>query len=220
MSATAAGHSASWSLGLSLTSVLHYSRSVGTARLYLPFSSPLTTAFELHTCTTQAKRHVAHIAFAIVGLVTTQPTSWITLTITHHKTNTQGYLSTLCSHQPIARRLLGSKLTNRQDVSSRNAAGEQIHCRPARLVLRRVSPAVLTMQAMRSDLLDPSTHPNAIPILVSAVVVTPPEMLHRCVCNTERLLTVHRCATTLRRHPSTAPLRRCAGAIKKGHKPP
>jgi hypothetical protein len=101
VSATAAGHLAFWSLGPSLTSVLHRSRSIGTARLYLTFSSPSTTASELHTYTTQAKRHVAHLAFAMVGLVTTQPISWITLTITHHKTNTQGYLSTLCSHKPF-----------------------------------------------------------------------------------------------------------------------
>jgi hypothetical protein len=66
----------------------------------LTFTSPSATASMLHTCTTQAKRHVAHKAFAKVGLVTTQPTSWITLTITHHKTNTQGYLSTLCSQSP------------------------------------------------------------------------------------------------------------------------
>jgi hypothetical protein len=64
----------------------------------LTFTSPSATISVLHTCTTQAKRHVAHKAFAKVGLITTQPTSWITLTITHHKTNTQGYLSTLCSH--------------------------------------------------------------------------------------------------------------------------
>jgi hypothetical protein len=77
---------ASWSLGPSLTSALHCSRSIGMARLYLTFFSLSTTASELHTCTTQAKRHVAHIAFAM-GLVTTQPTLWITLTIIHHKTN-------------------------------------------------------------------------------------------------------------------------------------
>jgi hypothetical protein len=98
VSASAASHPTSWSLGPSLTFVLHRSRSIGTARLYLTFSSPSTTASVLHTCTPRAKRHVAHKAFAKVGLVTTQPTSWITLTITHHKTNTQGYLSTLCSH--------------------------------------------------------------------------------------------------------------------------
>jgi hypothetical protein len=51
----------------------------------LTFTSPSATVSMLHTCTTQAKRHVAHKAFAKVGLVTTQPTSWITLTITHHK---------------------------------------------------------------------------------------------------------------------------------------
>jgi hypothetical protein len=81
----------------SLTSVLHRSRSIDTARFYLTFTSPSTTASELHTCTTRVKRHVAYIAFAMVGLVTTQPTLWITLTITHYKTNTQRYLSTLCS---------------------------------------------------------------------------------------------------------------------------
>jgi hypothetical protein len=64
----------------------------------LTFTSPSTTASVLHTCTTQAKRHVAHKAFAKVELVTTQPTSWVTLIITHHKMNTQRYLSTLCSH--------------------------------------------------------------------------------------------------------------------------
>jgi hypothetical protein len=66
-------------------SVLHRSQSIGVARLYLTFTSPSTTASELHTCTIQAKRRVAHIAFAMVVLVTTQPSSWITLTITHHK---------------------------------------------------------------------------------------------------------------------------------------
>jgi hypothetical protein len=58
MLATAAGHPASWSLSPSFTSVLHHSRSVGTARLYLTFTSPSTTASELYTCTPQAKRHV------------------------------------------------------------------------------------------------------------------------------------------------------------------
>jgi isopentenyl phosphate kinase len=63
----------------------------------LTFTSPSAIVSVLHTYTTQAKRHVVHKTFAKVGLVTAQPTSWITLTITHHKTNTQGYLSTLCS---------------------------------------------------------------------------------------------------------------------------
>jgi hypothetical protein len=90
VSVTVASHPASWSLGLSLTSALHRSQSIGTARLYLTFTSPSTTVSELHTCSTQAKRHVAHIAFAMVGLVTTQPSSWITLTITHHKTKHMG----------------------------------------------------------------------------------------------------------------------------------
>jgi hypothetical protein len=88
----------SWSLDPSLTSALHRSRSISTTHLYLTFSSSSTTASEFHTCIIQAKRHVVHIAFIIVGLVTTQSTLWITLTITHHKTNTQGYLSTLCLH--------------------------------------------------------------------------------------------------------------------------
>ena len=68
--------------------VLHRSRSIGTTRLYLIFSSSSTTAFELHTCTPQAKRHVARIAFAMVMLVTNSNYSWIILTITHHKTTT------------------------------------------------------------------------------------------------------------------------------------
>jgi hypothetical protein len=89
MPATTAGHPASWSLGPSLMSALHHSRSIGMARLYLTFTSPSTTASELHTCTTRAKRHVAHIAFVMVGLVTTQH-SWITLIITHHKTKHKG----------------------------------------------------------------------------------------------------------------------------------
>jgi hypothetical protein len=67
----------------------------------LTFTLLSTTISVLYTCTSRAKRH-AHIAFAMVGLVTTQPTSWITLTITHHKTNTQGYLSTLCSQRVIS----------------------------------------------------------------------------------------------------------------------
>jgi L-lactate permease len=90
MSATAADHPASWSLGPSLTSALHHFRSIGTARLYLTFTPPSTTVSEHHTCTTQAKRHVAHIAFVMIGLVITQPFSWITLTITHHKTKHKG----------------------------------------------------------------------------------------------------------------------------------
>jgi hypothetical protein len=90
MLATAASHLASWSLSPSLMSAIHYSRSIGTTRLYLTFTQPSTTASELHTYTTQAKRHVTHIAFAMVGLVTTQPSSWITLTITHHKTKHKG----------------------------------------------------------------------------------------------------------------------------------
>jgi hypothetical protein len=68
----------------------HHSRFIGMTRLYLTFTPPSTTVFELHTCTTQAKRYVAHIAFAMVGLITTQPSSWITLTITHHKTKHKG----------------------------------------------------------------------------------------------------------------------------------
>jgi hypothetical protein len=48
----------------------------------------------LHTTSQETCTH----SFRHGRLVTTQPTSWITLTITHHKTNTQGYLSTLCSH--------------------------------------------------------------------------------------------------------------------------
>ena len=59
VSATAASHPASWSLGPSLTSVLHRSQSIGTTRPYLTFTSPSTTAFEIHTYAPQAKRHVA-----------------------------------------------------------------------------------------------------------------------------------------------------------------
>ena len=59
MSATAAGHLASWSLGPSLTSAIQCSRSIGTTRLYLTFTLPSTTASELHTCAPQAKRHAA-----------------------------------------------------------------------------------------------------------------------------------------------------------------
>jgi hypothetical protein len=97
VSATAASHPASGSLGPSLTSVLHPS-GPSARHVLLDLHLAVATASVLHTCTTQAKRHVAHKAFTKAGLVTTQPTSWITLTITHHKTNTQGYLSTLCSH--------------------------------------------------------------------------------------------------------------------------
>jgi hypothetical protein len=59
MSATVASHQASWSLGPSFTFVLHRSRSIGTVRPYLTITSPSTTVSELHTCTPQAKRHVA-----------------------------------------------------------------------------------------------------------------------------------------------------------------
>jgi len=90
MSATTAGHPASWSVSPSLTSALHRSRSVSTTRLYLTFSSLSTTVSELHIWTPQAKRHVGHIAFAIVMLVANSNYSWITLTITHHKTNHKG----------------------------------------------------------------------------------------------------------------------------------
>ena len=54
---TVAGPLALRSLSPSLTSALHRSRSIGTTRLYLTFTSPSTTASELHTC--EAKRHVA-----------------------------------------------------------------------------------------------------------------------------------------------------------------
>jgi hypothetical protein len=64
--------------------------SISTAHLYLTFTPPLTTAFELHTYTIQVKRHVVYIAFVMVGLVTTQSSSWIMLTITHHKTKHKG----------------------------------------------------------------------------------------------------------------------------------
>jgi hypothetical protein len=90
MLATTTGHPASWSFSPKIMSDLHHSRSIGTAHLYLSFTPPLITASELHTCTTQAKKHVAHITFVMVGLVTTQPSSWITLTITHHKTKHKG----------------------------------------------------------------------------------------------------------------------------------
>jgi hypothetical protein len=99
--ATTASHPSSWSLGPNLTSALHRSRSVGTARPYLTFTSPSTTASKLHTCTTQAKRHVTHIAFTMVGLVTTQPSSWITLTITHHKTNHKGTFQPFVHNLPL-----------------------------------------------------------------------------------------------------------------------
>jgi hypothetical protein len=103
--ATAASHLASWSLGPSPTSALHRSRFIGMTCLYLTFTSPSTTASELHTCTTQAKRHVAHIAFAMVGLVTTQSSSWITLTITYHKMKRKG------TFQPYVRNRLSSEIT-------------------------------------------------------------------------------------------------------------
>jgi hypothetical protein len=96
----------------SLTSALYRSRSIGTVHLYLTFSSLSTTTIELHTCTTQAKRHVAYIAFVMVELITTQPTLWITLIITHHKTNTQRYLSTLCSHNSKMPQHQGEKWQN------------------------------------------------------------------------------------------------------------
>jgi hypothetical protein len=59
MSATALGHPAFWSFGLSLTFVLHHFRSIGMARPYLTFTSSSTTTSEFHTCAPQAKRHVA-----------------------------------------------------------------------------------------------------------------------------------------------------------------
>jgi len=59
MSVTATSHSTFWSLGLSLTSILRRSRSIGTARPYLAFSWRLTTISKLHTYTSQVKRNVA-----------------------------------------------------------------------------------------------------------------------------------------------------------------
>jgi hypothetical protein len=120
MSATVADHPASWSLGPSLTFALHRSWSIGMAHVYLTFTSPSTTASELHTCTTQAKRHVAHIAFAMVGLVTTQPSSWITLTITHHKTNHKG------TFQPCVRRKFGKYSSIVQRRKQQKWKGEKI----------------------------------------------------------------------------------------------
>jgi hypothetical protein len=67
MSTTAAGHPASWSLGPSLTSVLHRSWSIDTARPYLTFISPSTTVSELqhlHTTSQETCR-------------TTQLTLWL-----------------------------------------------------------------------------------------------------------------------------------------------
>jgi hypothetical protein len=102
----------------------------------LTFTSPSTTASVLHTCTPRAKRHAARIAFAMVGLVTTQPTSWITLIITHHKTNTQGYLSTLCSqlqlqiwskdgsHWPSSSRVWSTSAKN-ENIEPSMAAGHR-----------------------------------------------------------------------------------------------
>ena len=49
---------ASWSVGPNLKSVRHHSKSINTTRPYLTFSLSWTVAFELHTCTPQAKRYV------------------------------------------------------------------------------------------------------------------------------------------------------------------
>jgi hypothetical protein len=92
MSATAAGHPAFWSLGLSIMSVLYHSQSIGRARAYLTFTSPSTTASELHTCAPQVKKHVTQPKVPKLN-----PKTQITLTITHHKSEPQGYISTLCS---------------------------------------------------------------------------------------------------------------------------
>jgi hypothetical protein len=96
VSAIAASHPAFGSLGPSLTSVLHPS---GPSAWHVLLDLHLVVGYRLrapHLHNT-SQETVAHKAFVKVGLVTTQHTSWITLTITHHKTNTQGYLSTLCS---------------------------------------------------------------------------------------------------------------------------
>jgi hypothetical protein len=125
MSVTAAGHPASWSLSRSLMSALHRSRSIGTTRLYLTLTPPLTTASKLDTCITQGKRHVKHIAFAMVGLVTTQLSSWITLTVTHHKTKHKG------TFQPCVRTVmgLGRPPSPKQDLSACYKEQKQIRFR-------------------------------------------------------------------------------------------
>jgi hypothetical protein len=72
-----------------------------TTRLYLTFSSPSTTASDLYTCTPQAKRYVAHIAYAMVMSVTSSTYLWITLTITYHKTHRKS-TSRLCVRTEVA----------------------------------------------------------------------------------------------------------------------
>ena len=61
-----ASHSASWFLGPSFTSAFHYSRFIGTTRLYLTFTLSSTTVSKLDTyrqetfCTTQLTLWVSH----------------------------------------------------------------------------------------------------------------------------------------------------------------
>jgi hypothetical protein len=110
MLATTAGHPASLSLSLSLTSVLHHFRSIGTARPYLTFTSPSITAFELQTCTPPAKRH--NPTHAMVSSPT-QPRSWITLTITYHKMNYKG------TYQPCVCKLENDAPRECMSLSSR-----------------------------------------------------------------------------------------------------
>ena len=59
VSATTACHPAIWSLSPSLTSALHHSRSIGTARPPWPSPRRRLPDPQLGTCTTRTKKHVA-----------------------------------------------------------------------------------------------------------------------------------------------------------------
>ena len=82
MSATAAGHPAFWSLGPSLTSILHRSQSIGMARPYLTFTSPSTTAPKLYLRTTSQET-----------CCTTQLTSWLVHKLTQDANHVDNHSS-------------------------------------------------------------------------------------------------------------------------------
>ena len=76
----------SWSLGPSLTSVLYYSQSIGTVRLYSTFSMPVDCLWAPHLHTNIAKRHVAHALtqWLVSKLNQSRSFSWQSLIKTRH----------------------------------------------------------------------------------------------------------------------------------------
>jgi hypothetical protein len=102
VSATVASHPVSWSLGPSLTSVLHRSGSINTARHVptwpLPHHRPSSPS---STHAHHKPRDMLHNPTHAMVSSQTQPKTQITFTITHHKSEPQGHISTLCLQKQL-----------------------------------------------------------------------------------------------------------------------